>query len=290
MKRCPDELTKKERRNIKKACESMMELRRANRIGGRGGGDGSRGGGGGGRGGGGGDSSDDDSSSSDSSNEEPIRMLSDSRTPGSGDGRGCREGVDPSEVESDEEEDDDDDMFGALESGSLVPAEESSDGAAVHVPNAKKAFRDFLRNFVEVKEEDEDIDDDENSEEKIPVYLLLLEKIVLGRVHVDRSDAALLSGRVSLGIDASHMYSHSPECRRLYAWLVDYPSEVEPLMNMVLGRELETLRDQLRLQQEERLADAEARGDEDDAKQARDVLCLLPDALPQIQCRPFNFR
>ncbi|EJK62244.1 hypothetical protein THAOC_17150 [Thalassiosira oceanica] len=61
-------------------------------------------------------------------------------------------------------------------------------------------------------------------------------------------------------------------------------------MDILLGRELETLRDQLRLQQEERLADAEARGDEDDADQARDVLYLLPDALPRIQCRPFHLR
>ena len=46
----------------------------------------------------------------------------------------------------------------------------------------------------------------------------------------------------------------------------------------------------LERQQEERLADAEARGDEDDADQARDVLYLLPDALPRIQCRPFHLR
>lgn len=64
----------------------------------------------------------------------------------------------------------------------------------------------------------------------------------------------------SLDLDALHLYFHSPECQRLYGWLVDYPSEIVPLMDILLGRELETLRDELRLRHEEKLAEAEADG------------------------------
>ena len=155
-------------------------------------------------------------------------------------------------------------------------------------------------NSWDLPSDDEDMEEDgEDPAEKIPVYLRQLERILLnGRAEGD-ADALTSSaaeagtgraGVASLDLDALHLYFHSPECQRLYAWLVDYPSEIVPLMDILLGRELETLRDQLRLQQEERLAEAEARGDEGEADEARDVLELLPEALPRIQCRPFHLR
>ncbi|KAL7458005.1 hypothetical protein ACHAWC_009531 [Mediolabrus comicus] len=72
-------------------------------------------------------------------------------------------------------------------------------------------------------------------------------------------------GVASLDLDALHLHFHSPACQRLYGWLVDYPAEIVPLMDILLGRELETLRETLRLQQE-------------------------PEVLPRVQVRPFHLR
>lgn len=97
-------------------------------------------------------------------------------------------------------------------------------------------------------------------------------------------------GVASLDLDALHLYFHSPECQRLYGWLADYPSEIVPLMDILLGRELETLRDKIRLQQEEALAEAEANGDDEAMEAASGILELLPDVLPRVQVRPFHLR
>ena len=146
-----------------------------------------------------------------------------------------------------------------------------------------------------------DSDDEEENETtpKVPVYIHKLEQIML-RGQSDSTPDSLTSsaanagtGRVgvaSLDLDALHLYFHSPECQRLYGWLADYPSEIVPLMDILLGRELETLRDKIRLQQEEALAEGEANGDEDAIEAATGILELLPDVLPRIQVRPFHLR
>ncbi|KAL7500050.1 hypothetical protein ACHAWT_009921 [Skeletonema menzelii] len=144
-----------------------------------------------------------------------------------------------------------------------------------------------------------DEEDDENATPKVPVYMRKLENILL-RGRSDPTPDSLTSaaatagagrlGVASLDLDALHLHFHSPACQRLYGWLVDYPSEIVPLMDILLGRELETLRDTLRLQQEERLADAEAQGDEQEMEAAAGILELLPDVLPRVQVRPFHLR
>jgi len=146
---------------------------------------------------------------------------------------------------------------------------------------------------------DSEEENENETPQKPPVYLQKLEQILL-RGKSDSTPDSLTSsaanagtGRVgvaSLDLDALHLYFHSPECQRLYGWLVDYPSEIVPLMDILLGRELETLRDNLRLRQEELLAEAEARGDEDDMEAAAGILELLPDVLPRVQIRPFHLR
>jgi len=145
----------------------------------------------------------------------------------------------------------------------------------------------------------EDENNDAEAPPKVPIYLQKLEQILLRGKSESNADSLTSSaanagtGRVgvaSLDLDALHLYFHSPECQRLYGWLVDYPSEIVPLMDILLGRELETLRDNLRLRQEELLAEAEARGDEDDMEAAAGILELLPDVLPRVQVRPFHLR
>eukprot|EP00985_Skeletonema_marinoi_P020181 scaffold11863_cov165-Skeletonema_marinoi.AAC.4 len=144
-----------------------------------------------------------------------------------------------------------------------------------------------------------DDEDDENATAKVPVYMRKLENILLrGRSEptpdsLTSAAATAGAGRLgvaSLDLDALHLHFHSPACQRLYGWLVDYPAEIVPLMDILLGRELETLRDTLKLQQEERLADAEAQGDEQEMESAAGVLELLPDVLPRVQVRPFHLR
>jgi len=144
-----------------------------------------------------------------------------------------------------------------------------------------------------------DEEDDENATPKVPVYMRKLENILLrGRSEptpdsLTSAAATAGTGRLgvaSLDLDALHLHFHSPACQRLYGWLVDYPAEIVPLMDILLGRELETLRDTLRLQQEERLADAEAQGDEQEMEAAAGILELLPDVLPRVQVRPFHLR
>jgi len=150
--------------------------------------------------------------------------------------------------------------------------------------------------------EDEDDERDNNNDPKIPIYLQKLEQILL-RGHSSPTPDSLTSataftgtGRLgvsSLDLDALHLYFHSPACQRLYSWLIDYPAEIVPLMDILLGRELESLRDTLRLRQEERLADAEARNDTLEIEAASSLLELLPSpsaTLPRIQVRPFHLR
>ena len=142
-------------------------------------------------------------------------------------------------------------------------------------------------------------DENEEQEPKRPIYLQKLEQILL-RGASDASADSLTSsaasagtGRVgvaSLDLDALHLHYHTGECQRLYGWLVDYPSEIVPLMDILLGRELESLRDNLRLQQEEALGEAEMNGDEEGIETAQGILELLPEVLPRIQVRPFHLR
>ncbi|KAL7490291.1 hypothetical protein ACHAW6_016045 [Cyclotella cf. meneghiniana] len=185
-------------------------------------------------------------------------------------------------------------------------------GTDVHVQSAAEAFRDFLRNFVSVAEServianrgnaDNDDDDVSMQEEppKVPMYLAKLEQILL-RGHSPNNPDSLTSpaatagsgrlGVASLDLDALHLHFHSPACQRLYGWLVDYPAEIVPLMDILVGRELDNLKDELKLKQEEKLADAELRGDQTAVDESSTILDLLSNTIPpRVQVRPYHLR
>lgn len=180
-------------------------------------------------------------------------------------------------------------------------------GTDVHVQSAAEAFRDFVRNFVSVadserrvarQEDDTSVmeeDEEEDEGNKTPLYLHKLEEILLRGNAVNHSDSltspsAGRLGVASLDLDALHLHFHSPACQRLYSWLVDYPAEIVPLMDILVGRELEILRDELKLKQEERMAEAEMNGDTEGVEEANSVLELLPSVLPRVQVRPYHLR
>ncbi|KAL3794766.1 hypothetical protein HJC23_012776 [Cyclotella cryptica] len=187
-------------------------------------------------------------------------------------------------------------------------------GTDVHVQSAAEAFRDFLRKFVSVAESeraiakrggggDDDDDDDVSMQEeaaKIPLYLAKLEEILL-RGHSSNNPDSLTSpaatagsgrlGVASLDLDALHLHFHSPACQRLYGWLVDYPAEIVPLMDILVGRELENIKEELKLKQEEKLADAELRGDQATMDESSAILDLLTTTTPpRVQVRPYHLR
>lgn len=177
-------------------------------------------------------------------------------------------------------------------------------GTDVHVQTAAEAFRDFIRNFVSVAESERKIargegDDDNASMEeeevpKTPFYMGKLEEILLRGSTVNNSDSLTSNtagvGVASLDLDALHLHFHSPACQRLYGWLVDYPAEIVPLMDILVGRELESLRDELKLKQEEEMAEAEVNGDQEGVERAAAILELLPSVLPRVQVRPYHLR
>ena len=184
-------------------------------------------------------------------------------------------------------------------------------GTDVQVHSAAEAFRDFLRNFVSVNEserrirtanakEDESMADVEEEEVATtrPLYTSRLEEILLKGAeasshHSDSLTSGAIAGRLgvaSLNLDALHLYFHSPACQRLYGWLVDYPAEIVPLMDILVGRELETLRDEMKLKQEERMAEAESIGDSATVEEAAAILELIPSVLPRVQVRPYHLR
>ncbi|KAL7541215.1 hypothetical protein ACHAWF_006878 [Thalassiosira exigua] len=155
-------------------------------------------------------------------------------------------------------------------------------------------------NSWDLPSDSEDEDDADASPPKAPVYLRKLEHVLLRGSAPSPPDALAApaaasagtgrAGVASLDLDAVHLHYHSPQCQRLYGWLAEYPSEIVPLMDILLGRELEALRDEVRRKQEEALAEAEASGDDEAAAAASSVLELLPEALPRVQVRPFRLR
>jgi DNA replication licensing factor MCM4 len=175
-------------------------------------------------------------------------------------------------------------------------------GTDVHVQSAAEAFRDFLRNFVSVaeserliaKDDEDDASMEEEREKKPPMYLSKLEEILLKGRTLNHSDSLTSNigniGVASLDLDALHLYFHSPACQRLYGWLVDYPAEIVPLMDILVGRELESLREDLKLKTEERMANAELNGDQEEVENATAILELLPSILPRVQVRPYHLR
>ena len=107
-------------------------------------------------------------------------------------------------------------------------------GTDVNVREAAATFRDFLRTFKSLSDQnnDEDSDDDsdvESTDDAQPLYLEKLQTLLQQTVPA------------SLDIDAIHLYYHNEECQRLYHQLVHYPMEIVPLMDLVVEREMRLL-------------------------------------------------
>ena len=96
------------------------------------------------------------------------------------------------------------------------------------------------------------------------------------------ADGSFVAPASSLDVDALHLYYHDPACQRLYHQLIRYPAEIVPLMDLVLGRELNVLLEETRRRMEE----------EDDP----DVELLPPIdgeggmGPPRVQVRPYHLK
>ena len=145
-------------------------------------------------------------------------------------------------------------------------------GTDIDVSVAAETFRQFLRNFTNLRngrsagddsDSDSDMDsDEENESDNTPLYLAKLQNIMY------RTDPG------SLDIDSMHLYYHNEDCQRLYHQLVHYPADIIPLMDIVIKREMHRLwRERMNAMDDE---------DEDDMMAIGD--------LPQIQVRPFNLK
>ena len=159
-------------------------------------------------------------------------------------------------VEVDEEVDEEEDVVITQEEAVIW-------GTDVHVPTVERAFRDFLRTFVSVKEsqkrqkrrrkqnnindDNNDNDDDDFSEssfsissqtsKKEPIYIKRLNEISQGFSSTSNLFSSAIPTKNSLDIDCQHLYFHSPACQRLYHQLIKYPQEIVPLMDLIVGKE-----------------------------------------------------
>jgi len=143
---------------------------------------------------------------------------------------------------------------------------------------------------------DDDDDDHNNDRRNQPFYMEKLREILLGRYRqrndhgVDENDAMTSSIAIattaSIDLNALHLYYHSPQCQRLYHQLVSYPAEVIPLMDLIVGREMEALLHELHYEMEQLVEE-----DEDSRRLDEYAHLQSKDApLPRIQVRPFNMK
>lgn len=182
---------------------------------------------------------------------------------------------------ADDEDDEDDDEDDFLDTQGIFTAPRGTD---IDVTVAADTFREFLRNFMNlrskrrstgddnannnnndgVSDSDSDSDDeDEVNADATPLYLSKLESIM------NRTDNG------SLDVDTMHLYFHNEDCQRFYHQLVHYPADIIPLMDIVIQKEMVRLWKQRR----------NAMNDDDDEEEMMDI-----GDLPQIQVRPFNMK
>lgn len=130
-------------------------------------------------------------------------------------------------------------------------------GTDIDVAEAAQAFRGFLRGFRGLRgHDDSDNEIDDNSSVPPPVYSSELESMVQR------------TGPASLDVDVMHLCFFDAACQKLYHQLLHYPSEIVPLLDLVVRREMEELRAGHQEQHESH----------------------LPHEPPVVQIRPFNLR
>mmetsp|Transcript_7832 Transcript_7832/g.11985 ORF Transcript_7832/g.11985 Transcript_7832/m.11985 type:complete len:885 (+) Transcript_7832:84-2738(+) len=112
-------------------------------------------------------------------------------------------------------------------------------GTDVHVPTAAAAFTEFILNFRSLQDSNEDDDSLSAVSEcgdTAPVYLSKLRSILNDGTSVLQDQSTQ-----SLEIDTMHLYFHNSDCQTLYHQLERYPSELVPLLDIVVKRELTRL-------------------------------------------------
>ena len=136
----------------------------------------------------------------------------------------------------------------------------------------------------------ESINTFDSTEERRFTYLDNIRDILFGRKQSDtggNGDAMTSSAAVAttapFDLNARHLYFHSPACQRLYHQLVSYPAEVVPLMDLIVEREMESIRAQLHDEMEEN-------DNEDEDPYAYATLYDRNAPLPKVQVRPFNLK
>ena len=154
---------------------------------------------------------------------------------------------------------------------------------------------------------DSDDDDDsfesintyDSTDEKRYAYLDHIRDILFGRNrrngnhNNDEHDndamtsAAAVATTAPFDLNARHLYFHSPACQRLYHQLISYPAEVVPLMDLIVEREMESMRVQLYEEMEER---AEEEGGETEIPLEYATLLDRNAPLPKVQVRPYNLK
>jgi len=159
-----------------------------------------------------------------------------------------------------------------------------------------------------IDDDDDDDDDDDESLESINtqdsaerrfVYMDKIRNILFQRpIESETSDGesgggdamtssspmmmtmmGIIPATIPLDLNARDLYFHSPSCQRLYHQLVSYPAEVIPLMDLIVGREMEAMHAQLHEEMEE---------SSDPDRYATLYPRNVP--LPKIQVRPFNLK
>ena len=188
-------------------------------------------------------------------------------------------------------------------------------GTDIHVQTAARIFKEFIQNFVSVEDSarairkqariekrkraviDDDADGDASDDESVSsvdsanssdmprqfIYMEKLKDILLGKQTSTDADAMTSSTAFEttspFDLDTRHLYFHSPDCQRLYHQLISYPSEVIPLMDLMISREMEALLHELH-------AEAEESSDPD----AYATLHPKDLPLPRVQVRPFHLK
>lgn len=184
-------------------------------------------------------------------------------------------------------------------------------GTDIHVQTAARIFKEFIQNFVSVQHSakairkearlqrkkingDDNASDDDgslssiesyNPDDESPIFLYMekLKDILFGRKTSTDADAMTSSTAFEttspFDLDTRHLYFHSPECQQLYYQLVSHPSEVIPLMDLVISREMEALLYELHTE-----ADESSNPDLYITLHPKDV------PLPRIQVRPFHLK
>jgi len=170
--------------------------------------------------------------------------------------------------------------------------------------NARNAARNADATNAAQDPDDNDSDDDDDSLSSTfsddsqppptPLYINKLRDILLGKTKNDNNQesqaeldqqanpsplSSTMGITTSLDLNTIHLYYHSPSCQHLYHQLISYPSEIIPLMDLIIGQELELLHPILHQE-----------ASTTSTPQQYTNLIPLDTPLPRVQIRPYHLK